>query len=72
MPVNEVQLPKWAKNEHDFVRIHRECLESKHVAKRLKYWVDLLFGIKQKDEANHNIFYGYAYEHFVREKLDVI
>lgn len=33
VPVNEVILPKWASNEHDFVRIQRELLESKHVAK---------------------------------------
>ena len=70
--VNEVELPGWAKNEHDFVRVHRECLESKHVARKLRYWVDLLFGSKQKDESNFNVFFGYAYESYVRSKQDEI
>lgn len=29
--VNEVELPVWARNEHDFVRVHRELLESKAI-----------------------------------------
>jgi hypothetical protein len=46
MPVNEVTLPRWAQNEHDFVRIHREMLESKHVAYTIRFWIDMLFGVR--------------------------
>lgn len=66
LPVNEVVLPKWSRNEHDFIRIHRELLESKHVARKIRFWIDLLFGVKQKDEESCNIYYCYAYEGYVR------
>jgi hypothetical protein len=46
MPVNEVTLPRWAQNEHDFVRIHREMLESKHVTYTIRFWIDMLFGVR--------------------------
>lgn len=38
-------LPPWAMNYHDFVRIMREALESKHVYKHLGSWLDLTFGV---------------------------
>jgi|LauGreDrversion4_2_1035121.scaffolds.fasta_scaffold131776_3 hypothetical protein len=69
---NEVELPAWAKNEHDFVRIHREFLESRQVRGKLRYWMDLMFGIKQKTETEGNIFYAYAYENYVKAKKDVM
>ena len=46
VPVNEVTLPKWAANEHDFIRVHREMLESKHVATHIRAWLDMLFGTR--------------------------
>lgn len=67
VPVNEVILPKWASNEHDFVRIQRELLESKHVAKQIRAWLDMLFGARQKDEGFYNVYFCYAYEDYVRE-----
>ena len=62
MPVNEVQLPTWSRNEHDFVRVHRELLESKPVAKKIRYWVDLIFGARQRDESNYNVYFAFSYE----------
>lgn len=44
--MNEVLLPKWAQNEHDFVRINREVLDSKYVTNKLGAWVDMIFGPK--------------------------
>lgn len=32
-------------NYHDFVRIMREALESKHVSKHIGSWLDLTFGV---------------------------
>ena len=62
MCVNEVILPKWCKNEHDYIRINREVLESKEVSQKLKHWIDMLFGVKQKDVDCLNVFFCYAYE----------
>jgi Beige/BEACH domain len=62
MCVNEVTLPKWCKNEHDYIRINREVLESKHVTNKLRHWIDMLFGAKQKDPDSHNVFFCYTYE----------
>jgi hypothetical protein len=67
--VNEVMLPKWAKNEHDFIRINREVLDSKQVTKGLKFWLDMIFGVRQKDESCMNIFFCYAYEVSTSSKM---
>lgn len=71
-PVNEVTLPKWAQNEHDFVRVHREMLESKHVGKMIRYWIDMIFGVKQRDENCFNTYYCYAYEEWVKDNVEEI
>lgn len=60
--MNEVILPKWSSNEHEFVRVHRELLESKYVQNKIRCWIDLYFGVKQRDEAYYNIVYSFAYE----------
>ena len=39
-------LPTWAKNEHEFIRINREALDSKHVHRGLKLWLDMIFGTR--------------------------
>lgn len=50
-PVNDVELPPWAKGSaHEFVRLHREALESDHVSAHLHEWIDLIFGEKQVRE----------------------
>ncbi|CAE7469550.1 sel-2, partial [Symbiodinium microadriaticum] len=43
-----VGLPPWAKNAHDFVRQHRNALESEYVSAHLHHWIDLVFGHKQR------------------------
>lgn len=45
--VGDVILPPWAKDAFDFIRIHREALESEYVSERLNDWIDLIFGYKQ-------------------------
>lgn len=72
--VNDVELPKWAKNAHDFVRINRMALESEFVSCQLHQWIDLIFGYKQRGpEAirNTNVFYYLTYEGAVNlESID--
>ena len=46
--INDVQLPRWAKSTEDFIRIHREALESEHVSKNIHHWIDLVFGYKSR------------------------
>jgi hypothetical protein len=63
--VDNVELPKWAKSAHDFVRINRMALESEFVSCQLHQWIDLIFGYKQRGpEAirNYNVFYYLTYE----------
>lgn len=44
MRVSDVELPKWANNAYEFVRINRMALESEFVSCQLHQWIDLIFG----------------------------
>jgi hypothetical protein len=63
--IDDVELPRWARGSaEEFVRIHREALESDFVSEHLHEWIDLIFGYKQRGpdsvEAN-NVFYYLTY-----------
>jgi len=64
--VDDVGLPPWAKGSaHEFVRMHRQALESEYVSRHLNHWVDLVFGFKQRGAAAaaaNNIFHYLSYE----------
>jgi len=39
-PLDDVVLPPWAKgSQHEFIRVHREALESDYVSARLHEWI---------------------------------
>ncbi|KAJ6243295.1 beige/beach-related [Anaeramoeba flamelloides] len=67
--VNHVLLPPWAKgSKYEFIRIHREALESEYVSEHLHEWIDLIFGYKQRGEGAinaTNVFYYLTYEGMV-------
>ncbi|XP_019178500.1 PREDICTED: protein SPIRRIG-like isoform X1 [Ipomoea nil] len=64
--VGGVLLPPWAKGStREFIRRHREALESDFVSQNLHHWIDLIFGCKQRGKAAEeavNVFYHYTYE----------
>ena len=69
--IGDIQLPPWASNPYDFIRQHRDALESEYVSCNLHHWIDLIFGYKQRpphlngDHASVdacNVFYHLTYE----------
>ncbi|XP_044486072.1 protein SPIRRIG-like [Mangifera indica] len=64
--VGDVILPPWAKGSaREFIRKHREALESDYVSENLHNWIDLIFGYKQRGKAAEeavNVYYHYTYE----------
>jgi len=62
--VNDVLLPPWAKGSaREFVRKHREALESQYVSENLHHWIDLIFGYKQRGNVCSNIMPEVNYHH---------
>ena len=63
--IGDVELPRWARGSaEEFVRIHREALESDFVSEHLHEWIDLIFGYKQRGPESvdaNNVFYYLTY-----------
>ncbi|KAM3606165.1 uncharacterized protein V6R79_011883 [Siganus canaliculatus] len=63
--LGDVELPPWAKGDpQEFIRIHREALESDYVSAHLHLWIDLIFGYRQQGAAaveSMNTFHPYFY-----------
>lgn len=64
--LGDVVLPPWAKNDpREFIRVHREALESEYVSHHLHHWIDLIFGYKQQGQPavdSLNVFHHLFYE----------
>uniref|UniRef100_A0A4W5QEA5 WDFY family member 4 n=1 Tax=Hucho hucho TaxID=62062 RepID=A0A4W5QEA5_9TELE len=63
--LGDVVLPPWAKGDpQEFIRVHREALESEYVSSHLHLWIDLIFGHCQQGPAaveSLNTFHPYFY-----------
>ena len=56
--VGNVVLPPWAGGSaREFIRKHREALESDYVSDKLHHWIDLIFGCKQRGKVGVAILY---------------
>ena len=62
--LGDVELPPWASNPHEFVRINRQALESEFVSCQIHQWIDLIFGYKQKGKPLFQLIIFYLL-HFV-------
>ncbi|XP_066304852.1 WD repeat and FYVE domain-containing protein 3-like isoform X4 [Branchiostoma lanceolatum] len=64
--LGDILLPPWAKGDtREFIRVHREALESDYVSSHLHEWIDLIFGQKQQGEEAiraTNVFHHLFYE----------
>lgn len=72
VPVDDVQLPPWAKSAAAFVALNRIALESRTVSEHLHEWIDLVFGCKQCSEEANTIFHPYSYSKSVTEEPEMI
>ncbi|XRB05769.1 factor associated with neutral sphingomyelinase activation [Pycnococcus provasolii] len=73
--VDDVKLPPWAKDAHDFVHKMRLALESPIVSARLHQWIDLIFGSKQRGEQarrSDNVFHYLTYDDLGRKELEKV
>lgn len=58
--VSDVELPPWS--QHDprmFVLIHRKILEHKKVSESLNFWIDMIFGFRQKGKDAVEVYNTY-------------
>eukprot|EP00250_Pteridium_aquilinum_P018006 c23891_g1_i1 orf=987-11852(-) len=64
--VGDAHLPPWANGSaRQFIRKHREALESQYVSENLHHWIDLIFGFRQRGKAAvdaTNVFFYLTYE----------
>ncbi|XP_028324426.1 WD repeat- and FYVE domain-containing protein 4 isoform X3 [Gouania willdenowi] len=75
--LGDVELPPWAKGDpQEFIRVHREALESDHVSSTIHLWIDLIFGFRQQGPAAVecvNTFHPYFFaQHGRRDTRDPV
>ncbi|KAK4258011.1 hypothetical protein QN277_007524 [Acacia crassicarpa] len=47
----DLAVPSWAESPEEFIKLHRDALESKRVSLQLHHWIDITFGYKMSGEA---------------------
>ncbi|KAG6916308.1 hypothetical protein DXG01_007465 [Tephrocybe rancida] len=61
--IHDVKLPPWARQDPLlFIVMNRRALESSFVSEHLPAWIDLIWGVKQRDPESLNVFHPLSYE----------
>ncbi|KAL9139902.1 hypothetical protein ABFS82_14G001000 [Erythranthe guttata] len=47
----DLAVPSWAGSPEEFIKLHRDALESNHVSRQIHHWIDITFGYKLSGEA---------------------
>ncbi|RDX85099.1 Protein GFS12, partial [Mucuna pruriens] len=47
----DLAVPSWAESLEDFIKLHRDALESDRVSFELHHWIDITFGYKMSGQA---------------------
>ena len=68
--LEDVEVPLWCRDPTHFVQIMREALESDCVSKYLHNWIDLTFGVRQRDWEYQDTCYGVDWENLTELKQE--
>lgn len=49
--MNDLAVPWWAATPEEFIKLHRDALESDRVSSQIHQWIDITFGYKMSGEA---------------------
>ncbi|KAM1086438.1 protein GFS12 [Malus sylvestris] len=49
--MTDLAVPSWADGPEEFIKLHRDALESERVSCELHHWIDITFGYKMSGEA---------------------
>ncbi|CAL5209622.1 unnamed protein product [Lathyrus oleraceus] len=49
--MTDLAIPSWAESPEDFIKLHRDALESNRVSFQLHHWIDIIFGYKMSGQA---------------------
>ncbi|KAL6990175.1 Protein gfs12 [Sarracenia purpurea var. burkii] len=49
--MTDLAIPSWVDTPEEFIRLHRNALESNRVSCQIHHWIDIIFGYKMSGEA---------------------
>lgn len=49
--MTDLAVPPWAESPEEFIKLHRDALESNRVSFQLHHWIDITFGYKMSGDA---------------------